>query len=150
MPTDFRDGKTFPRRGRESLGGFLWLARVFDKARAKANRTNGVYIYPCPIDRGMMRQWGITPQEFTAAVGEDTTDGQILAWLSARAGADQMQAANAWLKSTRSANLDRHDFEEDVPGAVSPGPRQEILLGIFVAVVTVLAAWIARLLHMSQ
>jgi Domain of unknown function (DUF5069) len=144
MPTDFRDGKTFPRRGREPLGGFLWLARVFDKSRAKANHTNGAYIYPCPIDRGMMGRWGITQQDFTAAVGENTTDDRILAWLSKRAGPDHMQAANAWLTSSRSENLDRHDFEEGVPGAVKPGPRREIMVGIFVAAVALLTAWIER------
>jgi hypothetical protein len=147
VPTDFRDGKTFPRRGREPLGGFLWLARAYDKARAKTNRTIGAYIYPCPIDRGMMRQWGIAPQDFTAAVGENSTDDQILAWLSARAGADRMQAANAWLQGNRSANLDRHDFEEGVPGAVAPGTRKEIIVGIFVAAVVLLAAWIERAHH---
>jgi len=69
MPTDFRDGKTFPRRGREALGEFLWLARVFDKARAKANRTHDGYIYPCPMDLAVMWRWGISPREFTAAIG---------------------------------------------------------------------------------
>jgi uncharacterized protein DUF5069 len=147
VPTDFRDGKTFPRRGREPLGGYLWLARVYDKARAKANRTNGAYDYPCPIDRGMMRQWGVAPQDFTTAVAENSTDDQILAWLSARAGSDHMQAANEWLLSTRSSNLDRHDFEEGVPGAISPGPRREILVGIFVAAVLVLVAWFERAHH---
>jgi hypothetical protein len=146
MPADFSNGKTFPRRGREPLGGFLWLARIFDKARAKANRTNGAYIYPCPIDRGMMRNWGISPNDFTTAVGENTTDDQILAWLSERVGPDRMQAANAWL-SSRSANLDKHDAEEGVPGAVAPGPRRGIILGIFVAAVMIVAAWIERSHH---
>lgn len=147
MPTDFRDGKTFPRRGREPLGGFLWLARVYDKARAKANRTNGDYIYPCPIDRGMMKHWGISPNDFTAAARENTTDDRILAWLSQRAGPDRMQAANAWLTSTRSSNLDRHDYEEGVAGAVNPGPRREIMLGILVAAVAIIAACIERSFH---
>ena len=103
MPTDFRDGKTFPRRGRESLGGFLWLARVFDKARAKANRTNGAYVYPCPMDRAMIRHWATSPRDFTTAVGENSTDDQIIAWLSERAGPDRMHAANTWLLSRRAA-----------------------------------------------
>jgi hypothetical protein len=30
MATDFRSGKDFPRRGRERIGEFYWLARVFD------------------------------------------------------------------------------------------------------------------------
>ena len=64
MPTDFRDGHAFPRRGREAVGGFLWLGRVIDKARATANRTQDGYNYPCPMDRAMMRHWGVSPKEF--------------------------------------------------------------------------------------
>src|SRR3979409_2124132 len=47
MPTDFRNGE-FPRRGRDTLDGYLWLARVFDKARAARDETIYDYIYPCP------------------------------------------------------------------------------------------------------
>ena len=31
MATDFRDGKTFPRRGRDEIDGVMWLRRVSDK-----------------------------------------------------------------------------------------------------------------------
>src|SRR5579864_3358985 len=91
MSTDFRDRKTFPRRGREALGDFLWLARVFDKTRAKASRTHDGYIYPCPMDRMMIRLWGVGPREFTAAIGEHSTDDQILAWLSERVTPNRMR-----------------------------------------------------------
>lgn len=147
MATDFRDGKTFPRRGREALGDFLWLARVFDKARAKANRTHDGYIYPCPMDRMMMRLWGVAPGEFTAAIGEHSTDDQILAWLSERVTPVRMRTANAWMFRQKGA-LDRQDAEEGVPGAVAPKwPSQEMILGVAVAVLTLLAAWLARALH---
>jgi hypothetical protein len=147
MPTDFRDGKTFPRRGREALGDFLWLARVFDKARAKANQTQDGYIYPCPMDRAMMQRWGISPSEFTTAVGEHSSDDQILAWLSERVTPDHVQAANEWLLR-QTGSLDRHDAEEGVPGAVVPAwPRQEILLGVVVAALALFVAWVTRLLH---
>lgn len=78
MPTDFRDGTAFPRRGREALGDFLWLPRVVDKARAKANSTHDGYIYPCPMDRAMMRFWGVSSHEFTAAIGSHSTDTKSL------------------------------------------------------------------------
>ncbi len=143
MPTDFRDGKTFPRRGREALGGFLWLARVFDKARAKASGTQDGYIYPCPMDRAMMQRWGISPGDFTAAIGEHSSDDQILAWMSQRVTPERKQSANEWLLTQKSA-LDRHDAEEGVPGAVAP-PRKEIILGV--GALMLLAAWLARVLH---
>ena len=64
MATDFRDGKTFPRRGRDAIDGVMWLKRVSDKARAAAAGTIFDYIYPCPMDKGVMERWGITPSEF--------------------------------------------------------------------------------------
>jgi hypothetical protein len=127
------------------LGDFLWLARVFDKARAKANGTQDGYIYPCPMDRAMMQRWGVSPTEFTAAIGENSSDDQILAWLSERVTPDRKQAANEWLL-TQKSSLDRHDAEEGVPGAVAP-PRKEIILGVGVGALLVLAAWLSRVLH---
>ncbi len=112
MATDFRDGKTFPRRGRDTLGGAMWLRRVFDKARANANGTIHDYIYPCPMDKGVLERWGVTPGEFDAAIKTQTTDEQILEWLNARATPQQIDAANAWLVNEKTENLDRQDSEE--------------------------------------
>lgn len=115
MATDFRDGKSFPRRGRDPLGGnVFWLARVFDKARASANGTIHDYIYPCPMDKGVMERWGVTPQEFDAAIRTHTSDEQILAWLKERATPEQIEAANQWLVNEKLENLERQDSEEVV------------------------------------
>ncbi len=113
MATDFRDGKTFPRRGRDPLGGnVLWLARLFDKARASANDTIHDYIYPCPMDQGVMQRWGITSQDFDAAIETHVTDESILEWLRARVTPQQVETANHWLVSEKIENLDRQDAEE--------------------------------------
>lgn len=115
MTTDFRDGKSFPRRGRAPLGGDVyWLARVFDKARASANGTIHDYIYPCPMDKGVMERWGVTPQEFDAAIRTNTTDEQILQWLRERTAPEQIEAANRWLLTEKLENLERQDSEEVV------------------------------------
>lgn len=115
MATDFRDGKTFPRRGREPLGGnVLWLARVFDKARAAANDTIHDYIYPCPMDKGVLERWGVTPEEFDAAIRTHSTDDAILGWLRERVTDRQIETANQWLVSEKIENLDRQDSEEGV------------------------------------
>lgn len=112
MATDFRDGKTFPRSGRDSLGDALWLKRVFDKARAFADGTIHDYIYPCPMDKGVMERWGVTPQEFDAAIRTRTTDDQMLQWLRERATPEQIEAANRWLLTEKLENLERQDAEE--------------------------------------
>jgi len=148
MSTDFRDRKAFPRRGRQALGDFLWLARVFDKARAKANRTHDGYIYPCPMDRAIMQRWGVSPRDFTTAISEHSSDDQILAWLSERVTPDRMRTANEWLSRQQFA-LDRQDADEGVPGAVAPPWwRQEIFLGLAVAAIALLVALVLRLSHL--
>lgn len=114
MATDFRDGKTFPRRGRQAIGQALWLARLFDKARAAAAGTIFDYIYPCPMDKGVMERWGITSQDFDEAIAACPTDETIAAWLNARTTPAQIQAANDWLLHEKRASLDLQDAEEGI------------------------------------
>ena len=114
MATDFRSGKDFPRRGREDYGGYLWLLRAFDKGRAAAGGTIHDYIYPCPMDLGVMERWGITAPDFDAAIAANPTDEAILAWLKARVDDRRRDAANRWLVEDKSTNLDRQDSEEGV------------------------------------
>ena len=140
MVVDFGDGRPFPRRGREPLGDFLWLARMSDKARAKARHTHDGYIYPCPMDRAMMRRWGIRATDFTAAVQGCTTDDQILGWLSERVPQGRKEAANDWLLGQRY-RLDRQDAEEGVEGAVTSLPWRDIMLGIAIIAISWLIVW---------
>jgi hypothetical protein len=112
MPTDFRDGKTFPRRGRETIGDALWLLRVSDKGRASAAGTIYDYIYPCPMDMGMLERWKIAPAEFDEALRQHPTDEDLFAWFTQRVRPEDVKAANAWLLRGRSENLDRQDSEE--------------------------------------
>ena len=114
MATDFRSGRDFPRAGREEIGGFLWLARVFDKARAARSATLHDYVYPCPMDRGVFDRWGITSRMFDAAIESCETDDAILGWLRARATDARRDEANRWLVVEKRANLDRLDAEEGV------------------------------------
>jgi len=114
MATDFRSGKAFPRRGRDAHGGYLWLLRVSDKARAAAAGTIHDYIYPCPMDAGVMEFWGITPAEFDAAIAVHTSDDELRAWLDTRTTPERRDAANRWLLEEKSSNLDRQDREEGV------------------------------------
>jgi hypothetical protein len=116
MPTDFRDGRTFPRRGRDASGGALWLLRAFDKARAAANRTIFDYIYPCPMDRGVFARWGITAAEFDQAIRVHTSDEAIGDWLRSRVAQDAIDRTNRWLLKDKASNLDRQDREERAPG----------------------------------
>jgi hypothetical protein len=112
MPTDFRDEKTFPRRGREAIGDALWLLRASDKGRASAAGTIHDYVYPCPMDLGMLERWRIAPAEFDEALRRCGDDEQLHAWFKERVRPEDVAAANAWLVRERGANLDRQDAEE--------------------------------------
>jgi Domain of unknown function (DUF5069) len=112
MPTDFRDGKTFPRPGRRAIGDALWLLRIADKGRASAAGTIHDYIYPCGMDLGVMERWGVTPKEFDTALALNGTDETLHAWLRSKATPERIRAANEWLLGEKAANLDRQDAEE--------------------------------------
>ena len=112
MATDFRDGKSFPRRGREAMGDALWLLRAADKGRASAAGTIHDYVYPCPMDRGMMERWRITADEFDDALQRNPTDELFYAWFTGRVRPEHVREANEWLLSERMENLDRQDAEE--------------------------------------
>ncbi|GAC1554899.1 MAG: hypothetical protein NVS3B17_00540 [Vulcanimicrobiaceae bacterium] len=117
LAIDFRSGKQFPRRGRESFQGYLWLLRAFDKARAAADNTIHDYIYPCPMDKGVFQRWGIAVSDFDLAIREHRTDEAIATWLRSHVDDEHRDAANAWLLGEKAANLDRQDAEEGVAAA---------------------------------
>jgi hypothetical protein len=114
MATDFRSGKDFPRRGREQIGEFYWLARVFDKARASRDNTIHDYHYPCPMDKGVFERWNITSAQFDEALKTIDTDEAIHAWVKERVSDAQRDAANEWLMTVRLPSLDKQDVEEGI------------------------------------
>jgi hypothetical protein len=116
MPTDFRDGTTFPRRGRERVGDIMWLARISDKARAAAAGTIYDYVYPCPMDRGVLERWGISVEAFESALSQHRSDVALHAWLTSASTPEQIGAANAWLEDDKAENLNRQDAEEGYGG----------------------------------
>ena len=117
MATDFRSGKDFPRRGRDRIGEFYWLARVFDKARAKRDDTIFAYIYPCPLDKGVFERWGITSDQFDVALKTIDTDEGIHDWLKARVSDAKRDVANTWVIVEKKPSLDKQDAEEGVVAA---------------------------------
>lgn len=67
-----------PRDGSIVLGGIPWLARMIDKARAKADGTIEDYIYPCPERSGFVEKLSLTAEEFSAIVAESNSDEEIV------------------------------------------------------------------------
>ncbi|HEX6971788.1 MAG TPA: DUF5069 domain-containing protein [Limnochordia bacterium] len=66
-------------RGRDVvIGGIPWLARMTDKARAKAAGTIGDYIYPCPQDQKLLAELGLTGDEFLKIAVSAKTDEEVV------------------------------------------------------------------------
>lgn len=62
------------------IAGYVHLARMIDKCRAVLARTEGEYIYPCPMDERLMEFAEITAEQFTRAVGTSPSDEGVIAW----------------------------------------------------------------------
>lgn len=90
--------KQFPRSPQERLGGYAHLARMSDKARAKAAGTLGEYIYPCPLDKGLLEFLGVDAEAFLAAAKERDDPG-ILEWLKQNAKIHTPEQIDAWSRA---------------------------------------------------
>lgn len=71
--------RQFPRSPREKLGGYVHLARMLDKARAKAAGKAGEYIYPCPLDQALLEFVKIGPDAFYEEA-QKRGDREFLVW----------------------------------------------------------------------
>jgi hypothetical protein len=92
----------------------MWLFRIADKARAAKAGTIYDYIYPCPMDRGVLERWGVPIAEFEVALDNYSDDETLVAWFRNRVQPEAIQSANRWLSDEKSENLDRQDREEGV------------------------------------
>jgi len=78
---DFTKPGTYPRSGRERLGGVVFLGRTIDKMRAHLNGTAGEYNAHRGISMRVFNLFGVTPEQFEQAVRETRTDEGVLQWL---------------------------------------------------------------------
>ena len=69
-----------PRSGNVQVGGISWLARMIDKARLeKAGEIEQYDLeYPCPMDRGLLRELNVDAKTFQDIAVSASTDAQIL------------------------------------------------------------------------
>ena len=75
-----------PRSPYARLGGYVWLPRLIDKARAFAAGTLGAYRYvDCPMNGRLLHFLGLGSDRVAAVVAERPTDEQVMQWLEAHA-----------------------------------------------------------------
>jgi len=104
----------FPRPGEQLLGGYPWLARMIDKARAYNEGTLGDYIYPCPIDKELLSELDLSGEEFAEIVEQSAIDDEVLERLGILKD-NPDPAVNRWAREfleNRQDSLMRHADEE--------------------------------------
>ena len=67
-----------PRPGNLVLGDWPWLPRMIDKARAKYYGNLGTYAHPCARDLSLLRDLGLTGEEFKEVIDTTETDDEVL------------------------------------------------------------------------
>lgn len=72
-----------PRPGDLALGGWAWLPRMIDKARATYHGDPGTYVHPCSRDRVLLAHMGISVDEFREIIEQTSTDEEVLSQLEA-------------------------------------------------------------------
>ncbi len=87
--------KEYPRSSRDLLGGFVHLARMIDKARAREAGINGDYIFPCPLDKALLSFLEVTEQDFAHAA-KTRTDALVLEWLAVNARPRSKKQIELW------------------------------------------------------
>ena len=73
--------ENYPRSPREELNGLVHIPRMIDKANALKERALGEYIFPCPIDKIMLKFLDLSDREFTNKIF-NLEEKEITKWIS--------------------------------------------------------------------
>ena len=103
---------SFPRSGRDLLGGYAWLARLADKARAEAAGTAGDYVAYCPLSLGYLERTNVTQAEFEKLVADGASDDALITYFDKHVSAAGKRAGNAYILEDMASHLDEQDAEE--------------------------------------
>jgi hypothetical protein len=104
--------KAPPRRGREMLGNWSWIARMADKFRADRAGTGADYIAYCGLSKAFLAATGVTYDEFNALIIQGATDDQLVEYFDGHCSDAQREAANHVVLHDKAANLDQQEIEE--------------------------------------
>jgi hypothetical protein len=101
----------FPRSGRETLGGWAWLARIADKVRAAHAGKAGEYVAYCPQSTGFLNRAGVSRDAFDKLIRDGATDDELVAYFEKHAAANK-QKANDYILVDTVDHVEKQDVEE--------------------------------------
>jgi hypothetical protein len=102
----------FPRRGRDLLGGYAWLARLADKVRAKHAGTDGDYVAYCALSTGFLQRAGVHAADFERLTKGGASDEDLVRYFDQHVDQAHREAANAFVLNEMASHLDEQDAEE--------------------------------------
>ncbi len=74
----------YPRSPQETLGGYVHLPRMIDKARAKLAGTLGEYIWNCPLDQHLLQFLKLDADDLFAIIKKSACDADVLTQIRSR------------------------------------------------------------------
>jgi hypothetical protein len=105
---------TFPRAGREKLGGYVFLGRIIDKVRAMQAGTEGEYVGYCPMSLAFLQETAVSQEAFDAQIRSGADDSAIIAFFDRHVTEQRRAASNEHMLSRFADHLDEQDAEEGV------------------------------------
>ena len=112
----------YPRSVRVKLGGYVHLARMIDKCRAKLAGTLGEYIFPCPMDQRLLDFAKISGDDFLRTVNAKT-DQDILDWFQSTAKPHAKEVIDEWnaMFLTRGPDTDeKREYFQKIRDGIDP------------------------------
>jgi hypothetical protein len=104
-----------PRKARDEVAGIVFLPRSIDKARASLpGGALGEYTIP-GFTETMLKHFGITVNDFTAAVGDAANDDAVATWVKEHAVPGGVQSWIDFATNREIYNGDRADAINDFP-----------------------------------
>lgn len=105
-----------PRSVRVRLGGYAHLPRLLDKARALVAGRIGAYVYDCPLDGPFFAFTGLKPGDLLEEVRRGGSDGEVLAWITARCprAPQEIAAWSQWLEHYGPGDEEMHAWFAEV------------------------------------
>ena len=96
--------KEAPRSPKTKIGGYVILARTYDKCRALLWGNIGDYHYDCPLDNMLFGWKGVTGDDFKAEVENGASDEEMAKWLDNHGEKKTPEEVRAWSDQTMAVN----------------------------------------------
>jgi hypothetical protein len=96
--------KEAPRSPKTKIGGYVILARTYDKCRALLWGNIGEYHFDCPLDNMLFGWKGVTGDDFKAEVEKGASDEEMAKWLDNNGEKKSPEEVKAWSEQMMAAN----------------------------------------------